>query len=184
MSDPASGAAAPNRQASAATRPQRDRRGVTPGAISGRRVGRQRSAARPATDTDPIAIIGLSGRYPEAVNIDAYWRNLRDGKDCIIEVPKERWDWREYFSEDRRQSGRHYSKWGGFIAGVDEFDPLFFNISPKEAEYDRPAGAAVLAACVDGDRGCGIHTREPAEPATCERRSAGPGRRVCRRDVQ
>ena len=80
----------------------------------------------------------MSGRYPEAVNIDAYWHNLREGRDCIIEVPRERWDWREYFSDDRSKSGQHYSKWGGFIAGVDEFDPLFFNISPKEAKHIDP----------------------------------------------
>lgn len=89
-------------------------------------------------DTDPIAIIGLSGRYPESANIEAYWDNLRDGKDCITEVPKNRWDWREYYNEDRSKSGYHYSKWGGFIEGVDEFDPLFFNISPLEAEILDP----------------------------------------------
>ena len=87
---------------------------------------------------EPIAIIGLSGRYPEAVDVEQYWRNLRDGKDCIVEVPKDRWDWREYFTEDRNQPGRHYSKWGGFICGVDEFDPLFFNISPREASAIDP----------------------------------------------
>ncbi|MGC2744995.1 MAG: SDR family NAD(P)-dependent oxidoreductase, partial [Candidatus Angelobacter sp.] len=45
---------------------------------------------------DDIAIIGLSGRYPEAANLEEYWRNLSEGKDCIREVPKERWDWKEY----------------------------------------------------------------------------------------
>ena len=86
--------------------------------ISSRRFSRLRSAALGATtDGDLIAIIGLSGRYPEAVNIDALWRNLREGKDCIIEVPKERWDWREYFSERSRskraplqQVGRLYCR--------------------------------------------------------------------------
>src|SRR6266540_3562961 len=107
--------------------------------ISSRRANRLRSAApSAATDIDPIVIIGLSGRYPEAIDIDAFWHNLREGKDCIIEVPKERWDWREYFGADRSESGRHYSKWGGFIAGVDEFDPLFFNISPVDAELIDP----------------------------------------------
>ncbi|MCP4459372.1 MAG: SDR family NAD(P)-dependent oxidoreductase, partial [Cytophagales bacterium] len=85
-----------------------------------------------------IAIIGLSGRYPESVNVEEYWKNLRDGKDCIIEVPGDRWNWREYFSEDRSKRGYHYSKWGGFIEGVAEFDPLFFNISPREAEATDP----------------------------------------------
>ena len=107
--------------------------------VVSRRSGRSRApAANAKNHAEPIAIIGLSGRYPEAVDIEAYWRNLRDGKDCIIEVPEDRWDWRQYFSEDRSESGRHYSKWGGFIAGVDEFDPLFFNISPREAELIDP----------------------------------------------
>ncbi|MCU1347197.1 MAG: hypothetical protein JWO56_227, partial [Acidobacteria bacterium] len=96
------------------------------------------AAPPPKAEAEPIAIIGLSGRYPEAVNVEAYWRNLRDGKDCIVEVPKERWDWQAYFSDDRGEGGSHYSKWGGFISGVDEFDPLFFNISPLEAEIMDP----------------------------------------------
>ncbi|HKO55065.1 MAG TPA: SDR family NAD(P)-dependent oxidoreductase, partial [Thermoanaerobaculia bacterium] len=104
-----------------------------PPARSKRRHHVRRKAAE-----EPIAIIGLSGRYPEAVDIEAYWENLRDGRDCIVEVPKERWDWREYYSEDRTEGGRHYSKWGGFIAGVDEFDPLFFGISPREAKLIDP----------------------------------------------
>ncbi|HKP98201.1 MAG TPA: SDR family NAD(P)-dependent oxidoreductase [Fibrobacteria bacterium] len=78
-------------------------------------------------------MIGLSGRYPEAEGIAEYWRNLRDGKDCIVEIPASRWDWREFYTPDRNRPGSHYSKWGGFIAGVDEFDPRFFNISPLEA---------------------------------------------------
>ncbi|TVZ38732.1 polyketide synthase PksM/polyketide synthase PksN [Alteromonadaceae bacterium 2753L.S.0a.02] len=82
---------------------------------------------------EPIAIIGLSGRYPKSNSINEYWKNLRDGNDCIVEVPEDRWNWRDYYSTDRTASDRHYSKWGGFIEGVDEFDPRFFNISPREA---------------------------------------------------
>src|SRR5438270_712530 len=98
----------------------------------------QFTSSSPRRESDGIAIIGLSGRYPGAKGISEYWRNLCEGKDCIVEVPRERWDWEEYFSEDRSKSGHHYSKWGGFITGVDEFDPLFFNISPKEAKYIDP----------------------------------------------
>ncbi|MGZ9709227.1 amino acid adenylation domain-containing protein [Glaciimonas sp. GNP009] len=85
-----------------------------------------------------IAVIGLSGCYPLAKNIDAYWRNLRDGRDCITEVPSERWDWQAYFSDDRSAARRHTCKWGGFIDDIDKFDPLFFNISPGAAEYIDP----------------------------------------------
>ncbi|MGZ5445522.1 MAG: SDR family NAD(P)-dependent oxidoreductase [Thermoanaerobaculia bacterium] len=108
-------------------------------AISTRRFSAPRAASTgAAAEPEPIAIIGLSGRYPGAIDVEAYWNNLRDGRDSIVEVPRERWDWREYFGEDRNGNGRHSSKWGGFIDGVDEFDPLFFNISPKDAKYIDP----------------------------------------------
>ncbi len=85
-----------------------------------------------------IAIIGVSGCYPEAKNVQEFWRNLRDGKDCITEIPKDRWDHSLYYDEDKNKEGKTYSKWGGFIEGVDQFDPLFFNISPREAEFMDP----------------------------------------------
>ncbi|ATQ76807.1 hypothetical protein CR152_21510 [Massilia violaceinigra] len=113
-------------------------------APTGGRRQRQRFpfASTPAQVAPPvneaIAIVGLSGRYPESRDLDAFWRNLRDGTDCIVEVPKDRWDWREFYSEDRTKEGAHYSKWGGFIEGVDEFDPRFFNIAPREASSIDP----------------------------------------------
>jgi polyketide synthase PksL len=74
-----------------------------------------------------IAIIGMSGLFPEAPDIDTFWDNLVQGKDCITEVPKERWDWRNLTV-----------RWGGFIDNVDQFDASFFNISPREAELIDP----------------------------------------------
>src|SRR5690606_34909559 len=91
--------------------------------------------ARPNAGSLDVAIIGLSGRYPQSQDIEEYWRNLRDGKDCITEVPEDRWDWRAYYSEDRSQPARHACKWGGFITDADKFDPLFFNIAPSAAEF-------------------------------------------------
>ncbi|HEY8023894.1 MAG TPA: amino acid adenylation domain-containing protein, partial [Burkholderiaceae bacterium] len=87
---------------------------------------------------DEIAIIGLAGRYPQAANLAQFWKNLSEGKDCITEIPAERWDHSLYFDEDRNKPGKTYGKWGGFIDGVDLFDPLFFNISPREAEQMDP----------------------------------------------
>jgi amino acid adenylation domain-containing protein len=84
-----------------------------------------------------IAIIGLAGRYPGANTLDQFWRNLTEGKDSISEIPKERWNNDLYFQANTKPAeigaGKYYNKWGGFIERVDSFDPLFFNISPKEA---------------------------------------------------
>jgi len=97
----------------------------------------RRAPSARTTTSEPIAIVGLSGRYPEAENLQDYWRNLRDGKDCVVEIPESRWRWQDYYTSDREQPG-HYSKWGGFIQGADEFDAQFFNVSPREAPYIDP----------------------------------------------
>ncbi|MCY7296750.1 SDR family NAD(P)-dependent oxidoreductase, partial [Alteromonas sp. a30] len=85
-----------------------------------------------------IAIIGLAGKYPQANDLDTFWDNLKAGKDSITEVPADRWDHDRYFNPDKNSVGTTYSKWGGFIDGVDQFDPLFFGISPREAEILDP----------------------------------------------
>lgn len=85
-----------------------------------------------------IAIIGLTGSYPKAGTIAEYWENLKQGIDCITEIPKERWDYQKYYESDKHTPGKAYCKWGGFIDDVDKFDPLFFNISPREAELMDP----------------------------------------------
>ncbi|PGD97836.1 hypothetical protein COM48_07150 [Bacillus wiedmannii] len=90
------------------------------------------------TFQEDIAIIGINGRYPMIQNLDEFWEVLKSGKDCITEVPRERWDYHKYYEPNKKRQGKTYSKWGGFIEGIDKFDPLFFNISPKEAEMMDP----------------------------------------------
>src|SRR5205085_10499230 len=97
----------------------------------GERVAEGRVRGR--ADRPEIAIVGLAGRYPQAKTLKDFWRNLQDGRDCITEIPAERWDHSLYFDSDPTKAGKSYSKWGGFLDDVDQFDPLFFNISPKEA---------------------------------------------------
>jgi polyketide synthase PksL len=99
---------------------------------------RKRFAGIKSNDRQEIAIVGLAGRYPQAENLQEFWKNLQNGRDSITEIPSERWDHTLYYDPDRSKLGKSYSKWGGFIADVDKFDPLFFNISPKEAALTDP----------------------------------------------
>jgi acyl transferase domain-containing protein len=90
---------------------------------------------------DDIAIIGLAGRFPFAEHPQALWENLAAGRNCVSEIPANRWSWSEYFEADRikaAEQGKSYGKWGGFISNHDCFDALFFNISPREARAMDP----------------------------------------------
>ena len=88
--------------------------------------------------TDDIAIIGMACRFPGAKNYEEYWDNLVAGKNCVSEIPKDRWKWEDYFGDPASEDSKTNIKYGGFIEGVDKFDPLFFKISPREADYIDP----------------------------------------------
>ena len=102
-----------------------------------RQAGRVQGRAVVDANED-IAIVGLSGRYPEANDLASFWRNLSAGRDCISEIPASRWDHSRFFNPDRSHKGTVYSKWGGFIDDVDQFDAGFFNLSAREAEITDP----------------------------------------------
>ncbi len=111
---------------------------------------------------EPMAIIGMSGRYPQARNLNDYWENLKSGKDCIIEIPEDRWDIAGFFEPDRQRAGdqgKSYSKWGGFIEGHTEFDPLFFNISPGDTMNIDPQERLFMMACWEAMEDAG-YTKE------------------------
>jgi len=109
-----------------------------PAALVVREEKRRVRQTRRVERAEEIAIVGVAGRYPQAKNLAAFWENLRAGRDCITEIPKERWDAAAWFDPEKGKPGKSFSKWGGFIDGVDEFDPLFFNISPRDAEVMDP----------------------------------------------
>ncbi|WP_437616959.1 SDR family NAD(P)-dependent oxidoreductase [Sorangium sp. So ce834] len=77
-----------------------------------------------------IAVVGMACRYPGAEDHEEFWRNIRGGRDCITDVPPRR--------RPLGFGGAERGEWGGFIDGIDSFDPTFFNISPLEAELMDP----------------------------------------------
>ena len=73
-------------------------------------------------------------RFPRgADNPNAFWQLLRDGVDAISEVPKDRWDIDAYYDPNAETQGKMYTRYGGFIEQLDEFDPHFFGMAPREA---------------------------------------------------
>ncbi|MBN6546604.1 SDR family NAD(P)-dependent oxidoreductase, partial [Actinacidiphila bryophytorum] len=99
-------------------------------------VRRPAPAAPPAAGgQEPVAIIGMSCEFPMARDTGQFWDNLVQGRDCITEIPLERWDWRAQLAADPAAAG---ARWAGTIDGIAAFDPLFFGISPREAELMDP----------------------------------------------
>ena len=85
-----------------------------------------------------IAIIGVSGRYSDADNVNEYWKNLIEGKNCIHEVPDERWDVTSFYDENANSKNKCSCKYGGWLKNIYDFDPSFFNLSYREIEYMDP----------------------------------------------
>lgn len=97
-----------------------------------RRLLEQRLQKNPSV-AEPIAIVGLSCRFPGADSVDDYWRIIRDGIEATGEIPAGRWDVERFFDPSGESPGKMSTRWGGFVGGVDQFDPLFFGITPREA---------------------------------------------------
>ncbi|HLF24789.1 MAG TPA: beta-ketoacyl synthase N-terminal-like domain-containing protein, partial [Anaerolineae bacterium] len=91
------------------------------------------SAAMPRPEREPIAIIGMSCRFPGARNPEAFWQLVSEGIDAIGEVPADRWDIDAFYDPTPSTPGKVYTRTGGFVEQVDQFDPAFFGISPGEA---------------------------------------------------
>lgn len=87
----------------------------------------------------PIAIVGMSGVMPQADDLEEYWEKLRNAENNMVTlIPPDRWDWQEYYGNPMAERNKTLSKWGGFMREVDKFDPLFWGISPREAEMMDP----------------------------------------------
>ncbi len=96
-------------------------------------------------EKEPIAIIGIGCRLPGGVNSpEAFWNLLSSGIDAITEVPADRWNLRTLYDPDREKPGKIYTRRGGFIENIDQFDAQFFEISPKEAERIDPQQRILL----------------------------------------
>lgn len=104
-----------------------------------------------ATRTDePIAIVAVSCRFPGAPDPESFWEVLSGGVDAIREIPEDRFDIDEFYDPDPDVPGKTYTRFGGFLDGIDGFDPEFFGISPREAVWIEPQQRLMLETVWEG----------------------------------
>ena len=106
---------------------------------------RARIALLEAEQAEPIAIVGLSIRAPGGViDAESFARMLWAGTDAITEIPASRWPLDKWYDEGQDTAGKMYTRFGGFIDDVDQFDAEFFGIAPVEAASMDPQQRLVL----------------------------------------
>ncbi len=92
-----------------------------------------------------IAIVGIGCHTPGQVHTpETFWKKLVDGIDGVTEVPKDRWDHKEYYDPNPDKAGKIKTNQGGFVEGIDMFDNEFFSVFPKEAERIDPQQRLLL----------------------------------------
>ncbi|MFK0259855.1 beta-ketoacyl synthase N-terminal-like domain-containing protein [Streptomyces angustmyceticus] len=113
------------------------------------------------------AIVGMGALFPGADGLDAYWRNLLAGTDCITDVPPARWDPAIYYdphgAEGPARSDRFYCRRGGFLDEQAAFDPTRFGIMPATVPGAEPDQLLALRVIADAVADAGGPERLPAD---------------------
>lgn len=96
------------------------------------------------TGRDPIAIVGLSCRFPQGRTLAEFWELLRNGRDTITEIKDQRWDHDAYYHPDPTVTDKTQQRHASLLDNIHDFDPLFFGISPAEAYEMSPSQKLML----------------------------------------
>ncbi len=96
----------------------------------------------------PVAVIGMSSLFADAITIDQFWNNIILGKDSITDVPENRWRIEDYYDPDPNAPDKTYCKRGGFLPNID-FNPMEFGLPPNILEVTDASQLLALIAARD-----------------------------------
>src|SRR5262245_30180203 len=105
---------------------------------------------------EPIAVVGMSCRFPGASNPDEFWQLLRNGGDAITEIPVDRWDADRFYEPGLGAVGKMNTRWGGFLRDIEWFDASFFGLSSSEAANMDPQQRLLLEVAWEAFEDAGV----------------------------
>src|SRR5213078_4998 len=91
-----------------------------------------------------IAIVGMSGRFPDAASHELFWDLLEKGLDVHRPVPADRYPVDTHTDPTSKKKNTSHTPFGNFIENPGLFDARFFNMSPREAAQTDPMQRLML----------------------------------------
>jgi acyl transferase domain-containing protein len=147
--------------------PTQDYRALMKRALLELREMKAKLASLESRQQEPIAIIGIGCRFPGGADTpEALWDLLCQGKDAITEVPVDRWNLDQYYHPNPGTPGKIYTRYGGFVPHLQDFDAAFFGIVPREATTLDPQQRLFLEVSWEALEQAGLNPQQLAKSKT------------------
>lgn len=107
---------------------------------------------------EKVAVIGIGCRLPPAGNsLTGFWKFLLRGGNALRPIRRDRWDWRQYGDTDPKRPGKTYAPKAAMLdADIQQFDPLAFGMSPREAASLDPQQRLLLESAWEAFEDAGL----------------------------
>uniref|UniRef100_A0A3P9MWL7 Probable polyketide synthase 1 n=1 Tax=Poecilia reticulata TaxID=8081 RepID=A0A3P9MWL7_POERE len=93
---------------------------------------------------EDVAVIGMGCNFPGGEGLDHFWKVLQEGRNCVSDIPAERFDGNFWHDADVTKPGKSRTAKAAFINGFNEFDPSFFGIPEVESDFMDPQQKLLL----------------------------------------
>ncbi|KAL6237535.1 hypothetical protein BDW75DRAFT_238322 [Aspergillus navahoensis] len=117
---------------------------------------------------DAIAVVGMSGRFPDSDTLDEFWRLLETATTTHQVIPESRFSVDDFYDPSRAKHNALLARYGCFLKNPGDFDHRLFNISPREAMQMDPVQRMLLMTTYEALEMAGYSPPTPSAPGDSE----------------